>query len=285
MMHPSFQACSIVFTPEKMRQRDHNTTHLYQEDDGGNRVEMGPLQLALQARHQLELFCTQPLVLDFLSRSFTRGLPGLDASESGTEEADEVKIYRRNLSVQASSGGSENEGSEGLSQELLEVLGGPHQMFGSLTVFPGAQFILAQLVARPVFCYSVPAVRMGVDLLVYVLMLCLFAKDVLWYEGAVGLGEVVFFLYVLGAILIEINELWEGREEYMKDHWNALDVAALAFCGAAFVIRMCYPDSLWGRALYGAGVAYERVGLAVLRTLTCTMACSLMLRSRYTCME
>lgn len=161
---------------------------------------MGPLELALQARHQLELFCTQPLVLDFLSRSFTRGLPGLDASESGTQEADEVKLSRqRNLSVQAaSSGDGDNEGSEGLSQGLLEVLGGTHQMLGSLTVLPGVQFILAQLVARPVFCYSVPAVRMGVDLLVYVLMLCLFAKDVLWYEGAVGVGEMVSGAHYIG---------------------------------------------------------------------------------------
>lgn len=241
-------------------------------------MEMGPLELALQARHQLELFCTQPLVLDFLSRSFTRGLPGLDASESGTEEADEVKLSRlRNMSVQAaSSRGSDIEGSETLSQELLEVLGGPHQTFGSLTVFPGAQFILAQLVARPVFCYSVPAVRMGVDLLVYVLMICLFANSVLWYDGAVGVGEMVFFLYVLGAILVEMNELWEGREEYMKDHWNTLDVTALAFCGAAFLIRLCDPDSLWGRALYGAGVSFVLNLLATgsvlsprLRTMTC----------------
>eukprot|EP00903_Cladosiphon_okamuranus_P010230 g9689.t1 len=250
------EACSIVFTPEKMRQADHsNPTHLYHEDDEGSRVEMGPLELALQARHQLELFCTQPLVLDFLSRSFTRGLPGLYASESGTGEADEVRISRqRTVSVQAaSSGGSDLEGVESLSQELLDVLGGPHETFGSLTIFPGAQFILAQLVARPVFCYSVPAVRMGVDLLVYVLMICLFANSVLSYDGAVGVGEWVFFCYVLGAILVEINELWEGREEYMKDHWNALDVTALAFCGAAFLIRLYDPENLWGRALYGAG--------------------------------
>lgn len=233
---------------------------------------MGPLALALQARHQLELFCTQPLVLDFLSRAFTRGLPGLDASESRTQEADEVKLSRqRQVSVQvAASGSGDEEGADGLSQELLEVLGGPHQTFGSLTVLPGAQFILAQLVARPAFCYSVPAVRMGIDLLVYVLMLCLFAEYVLWYEGAVGAGEVVFFLYVLGAILVEMNELWEGREEYIKDHWNALDVTALAFCGAAFVIRMYDPDSLWGRALYGAGVDFERMSFLSLRVRSYT---------------
>ncbi|CAN0511637.1 unnamed protein product, partial [Ectocarpus sp. 8 AP-2014] len=39
----------------------------------------------------------------------------------------------------------------------------------------------------------------------------------------------------------------------MKDHWNALDVAALAFCGGAFLVRVYDPESLWGRALYCAG--------------------------------
>lgn len=55
-----------------------------------------------------------------------------------------------------------------------------------------------------------------------------------------------------GAVVIELIELWEGRDEYMKDHWNLLDVLALAFCGIAFLVRISDPDSLWGRALYGA---------------------------------
>lgn len=264
------QACSIVFAPEKMRQRGQsNPAHFYQDDSAGNRVESGPLAIALQARPQLELFCTQPLVLDFLSRSFTRGLPALDASEAGMQEADEVKLCRqRNMSVQVASS-DDRESSQGLSHELLEVLEGPHQTFGSLTFFPGAQFILAQLVARPAFCYSVPAVRMGMDLFVYVLMLLLFSKGVIWYEGDVGVGEMVFFLYVLGAILVEMNELWDGREDYMKDHWNALDVAALAFCGSAFLVRMYDPDSMWGRALYGAG------------TYLLCVSCSLLGRFRF----
>ncbi|CAN0069824.1 unnamed protein product [Scytosiphon promiscuus] len=250
-------ACSMVFTPEKTREGDQDhPSRLYQHGSEGKRVDTGPLEMALQARHQLELFCTQPLVLDFLSRAFTRGLPGLDASEAATREADEVKLCRqRNTSVQADGAGRGDgcDNSAGFSHQLQEVLEGPHQTLGSLTLFPGLQFILAQMVARPAFCYSVPAVRMSVDMIVYVLMLVLFSKEVLWYDGDVEAGEVVFFAYVLGAILVEISELWEGREEYMKDHWNALDVLALAFCGSAFLVRMCDPDSLWGRALYGAG--------------------------------
>ena len=104
-------------------------------------------------------------MLDFLSRSFTRGLPGLDASEAEAREADEVKLRRQlNTTVQAAGAGGRDggENSEEFSHELLEVLEGPHKTFGSLTLFPGAQFILAQMVARPAFCYSVPAVRMSV---------------------------------------------------------------------------------------------------------------------------
>lgn len=247
-------------------QRDQsNPAHFHQDDSAGNRVTSGPLALALQARPQLEMFCTQPLVLGFLSRAFSRGLPALDASEAGTWEADEVKLcMQRNTSVQVASS-DDRDSSEDVSKVLLEVLEGPHETFGSLTFFPGAQFILAQLVARPAFCYSVPAVRMGMDLLVYVLMLLLFSKEVLWYEGDVGVGEMIFSVYVLGAILVEINELWDGREDYMKDHWNALDVAALAFCGSAFLVRIYDPDSLWGRALYGAGVYGRRVSSCSVR--------------------
>lgn len=56
-----------------------------------------------------------------------------------------------------------------------------------------------------------------------------------------------------GAILIELMELWDDRAEYVKDHWNLLDVMAFAFCGAAFLVRVSHPDSLWGRALYAMG--------------------------------
>ena len=39
----------------------------------------------------------------------------------------------------------------------------------------------------------------------------------------------------------------------MRDHWNLLDVLALAFCLAAFLVRVFYPSNHWGRALYSFG--------------------------------
>lgn len=155
---------------------------------------MGPLEIALQGRHLLELFCTQPLVLDFMSRKFTCGLPGHWATERGMREADEVQRYQQeHMSVQQESRGT----LRGIAKEMLAVLDGTHATLGSLTHLPGAQFILTQLVTRPAFSYSVPAVRMAMALFIYLMMLALFSSHVLLYQGAVGAGEIVFFFYVL----------------------------------------------------------------------------------------
>lgn len=80
-----------------------------------------------------------------------------------------------------------------------------------------------------------------------------------------------------GAILIELMAVYDDRAEYMKDHWNVLDVLAFVFCGSAFVLRVLYPDSLWGRALYAAGAcvrasaecfAFDSAGVFEVKTAT-----------------
>lgn len=55
--------CSAVFEPE-----------LSSEDAGGF---PGPLRMALQERQHIQTFCTQPLLMDFLSRRFTHGIPSV----------------------------------------------------------------------------------------------------------------------------------------------------------------------------------------------------------------
>lgn len=188
------QACSIVFAPEKITQ---DTAHPYQlGEDGGadNLVKCGPLAIALQDRHQLELFCTQPLVLDFMFRKFTCGFPSLDAADAKMQEAQEVqRALQATLSVQD----GPDRASSDAAGDVQAVLAGPHPTFGSLTFLPGAQFIITQLVTRPGFCYSVPAVRMGMYLIVYLTMIALFGSQVLMYHGTVGAGEVIFFIYVV----------------------------------------------------------------------------------------
>lgn len=189
------KACCIVFAPEKTG--DFLYQHFHGEE--GNRVKMGPLKISLQARHQLETFCTQPLVLDFMSRKFTCGFPGLWDSEGELRDSAEFQSYRAQTWSSDDVPGEQQlqQSHQPRNDNLTDVLAGGHAAFGSVTLVPGAQFIMSQLVMRPNFCYTVPAVRMTMDLLVYLGMLVLFGSQVLLYDDAVGVGEGVFFTYVL----------------------------------------------------------------------------------------
>lgn len=55
--------CSAVFEPE------------FSSEDA--RGFPGPLRMALQERQHIQMFCTQPLLMDFLSRRFTHGIPSV----------------------------------------------------------------------------------------------------------------------------------------------------------------------------------------------------------------
>lgn len=61
------KACSAVFEPETVISSQKGT--------------MGPLGVALQRRQQMDTYCTIPLVLDFMWRKFTKGLPSLRDTE------------------------------------------------------------------------------------------------------------------------------------------------------------------------------------------------------------
>lgn len=61
------RACSAVFEPETVISSFKGT--------------QGPLTVALQKREQMETYCTVPLVLDFMSRKFWKGLPTMTDRE------------------------------------------------------------------------------------------------------------------------------------------------------------------------------------------------------------
>lgn len=61
------KACSAVFDLET--------------DISGHNGTLGPLDVALQNRQQMDTYCTTPLVLDFMWRKFTKGLPGFRDTE------------------------------------------------------------------------------------------------------------------------------------------------------------------------------------------------------------
>lgn len=178
--------------------QDKEHPYRFSDDRGSdNRVKVGPLAIALLDRHQLELFCTQPLVLDFMFRKFTCGFPSLDAAGAKMQEAQEVQRALQPSLLSVQEGADHRPSREAPAGGVFALLAGTHPTFGSLTFLPGAQFIITQLVTRPGFCYSVPAVRMGMYLMVYLAMIALFGTKVLMYSGALGAGEVVFFIYVM----------------------------------------------------------------------------------------
>ena len=68
----------------------------------------------------------------------------------------------------------------------------------SLTILPGAQFIIAGILAKPNSYYKVPASRMALDFVVYTMMLAVYSFWVLLHkDGPLTVGEIVFACYVL----------------------------------------------------------------------------------------
>lgn len=177
-------------------------------EPGPEGFKRGPLIMALEKRKQMETFCGAPIVMDFFSRRFTRGLPDLRDTRGVLGDSMELK----NLCS------SNDRGDEGLvvggreeriprfqgnAQLLLSLLSpgvlwqGAISEFPGLTILPGAQFIVAGLVAMPYRFYRVPAMRMVMDVVVYLAMLAFFSNYVLFHDdGTLAWGEIVFAVYV-----------------------------------------------------------------------------------------
>lgn len=173
------------------------------EGSAANPTGPGPLGMALRERKQMETFCTMPLVMDFLSRRFTWSLPDLgdtdgvlgDYGELLTLTTDGLVLDHEKLNCSAF---------------LVERLQGANEDKRSLTILPGAQFIAAGLVGRPNDYYRMPAMRMVLDLVVYVAMLAVFTVAVLFHaDGAVTAGEWLFLLY----IAVSLRVARQGRDK------------------------------------------------------------------------
>lgn len=216
--------CSAVFEPE------------YSSEDA--RGFPGPLWMALQERQHVQTFCTQPLLMDFLSRRFTHGLPGLRDKQNALGDRSELTNLASGDPGERLSGQQylaldeeerKKEDGRCLDRCLLldfqdkiaeEALLEPHNIIDTLlspcillqgancgglwhtavglTVLPGAQFTLAGLAAMPDQYYRVPAMRMMLDLAVYLIMLAVFSTVVLFHEdGPLTPGEIVFAFYLL----------------------------------------------------------------------------------------
>lgn len=219
--HGRMGGCSAILEPTWEGSTD--------EGPGPHRA----LRLVLQHQQQRETFCKVPLVIDFLSRTFTSGLPDLRDTSGVLHNADELRVLLEgsngvDLGV-GLSGGEPIDDTEFVSvpspyerssfyvrahPTLLgrnstlpslrspgALLQGSNVRYPSLTLLPGAQFISAGLVAKPGSYYKVPAMRMALDLVVYLFMLAVFSGVAISHDNE-GLlwGEYLFMAYVVVSV-------------------------------------------------------------------------------------
>ena len=188
----------------------------------------GPLRVAFERRQQTKSLCAVPLVMDYLSQRFTKGLPNM--RDSGRVLQDKAELIR--LAGAAVEDGHDfvigdtpdcappeiegnfpnaqlvrrpsrklNRHNSGDFKEsgLLRVwLQGANASRPSLTFLPGLQFIVAGLVAKPNSYYEVPALRMVLDFVVYIIMVSTYVVWVLLPDDEpLTIGEIVFAVYNL----------------------------------------------------------------------------------------
>ncbi|CAM9247466.1 unnamed protein product [Scytosiphon promiscuus] len=264
--------CSQVFEPEV--------------STGYSRGFLGPLRMVLQERGQMETFCTQPLIVDFLTRRFTHGLPDLldtehilgdpsevDALASGgarsgeyfslslsQQDREDELCLDRSLTIDARD--RNIDGHVMGESKVLDTLLSPCRMLQGvswnsvnpqrgLSLLPGAQFLTAGLVAMPDAYYMVPAMRMGLDFAVYLGMLTLFCAVTLSHDhGPLTTGEIVFAVYLLAGVITELRELRRNVNFYIADHWNPIDLLGLGLAAGGFITRFADRTSSLGRVLY-----------------------------------
>ena len=179
----------------------------------------GPLDMIVSEQQQLETYCKVPLVMDFMSNKFTLGLPDLvDTAgllweeyqlrflhENGLVRPDAESMRRKATNQRTYLHDDEDMGfgqnldsrmrrrigyfSRFLPLFMVALLQGSSVVwlgwsFGppTLTFLPGAQFIVANMVAAPAEYYKVPAVRMLLDFVAYVGMVAALSYFVLFHN-------------------------------------------------------------------------------------------------------
>ncbi|CBN74883.1 Transient Receptor Potential Channel [Ectocarpus siliculosus] len=151
------------------------------------------------------------------------------------------------------------------------LLQGANDRFPSLTPFPGAQFIVAGLATRPNDYFRVPAMRMVLDLVVYIGMIVALSILVLFrsqaeqshVEGSTD-EQIVFrtldwpeatcaTVFIVGGVYQEGREMARNLGRYCEDQWNALDLLSLLFLTIGLVGRVVDWKSQLGPAFYALG--------------------------------
>ncbi|CAM9524132.1 unnamed protein product, partial [Ectocarpus sp. 12 AP-2014] len=277
-----------------------------------------PLEMMLSRQQQRELFCSVPLVMDFLKRKFTLSLPRLRDPKEVLADSNEILHLSRGgvkgdvclvlewgvgVNVRKEDGHLNDEQIDETIGEAIgqaddhasskppwkhptllgsksflasfrsprALLQGANDRFPSLTPVPGAQFIVAGLAARPNDYFRVPAMRMVLDLVVYVGMIVALSTFVLFrsqaeqshVEGSTD-EQVVFrtldwpeatcaTVFIMGGVYQEGREMARNLGRYCEDQWNALDLLSLLFLTIGLVGRVVDWKSQLGPAFYALG--------------------------------
>ena len=165
--------------------------------------------MSFKRKQQMENICAVPLVMDYLSNRFTCGLPDLRDTDGVLRNEDDLRQLARI---------SDNSMSPNLCVGDPKIWGwcqGVPLEKGSsaLTVLPGAQFTIIGLLAKPRSYYRVPAMRMAMDFVVYLLMLVAFFNWVLLHEdGPMTIGESLFSFYTVVSLFYPYRRLCQIGE-------------------------------------------------------------------------
>lgn len=159
--------CTYVFDPKPMR---------------GNDGLGGPLNMILSDPQQLKTFCKVPLVMDFLSSKFMLGLPDLNDTQGVLRSNDQL-TYLRRMHTDGKPNGLVLGDAVGARLQAAEA----EDL--SMTFFPGAQFIVAGVVASPANYYQVPAMRMALDFIVYIATVAALSYFVYFHTAAGSMLE------------------------------------------------------------------------------------------------
>lgn len=163
----------------------------------------GPLTLMFEKGETRDTYSSVPLIIDFMSYRFTQGLPDLRDTYGVVKDRKEHGADANKAKVLSPIDWFTIKG-------FRKILRGDDAEVPSLTMLPGAQYVVAGLVGRPNDFYEVPAMRLALDFVVYVAMATALSFLVLFQrrEGALSWEEGAF-----GTVFILVSRWREAKEE------------------------------------------------------------------------
>ncbi|CAM9221663.1 unnamed protein product, partial [Laminaria digitata] len=224
----------------------------------------GPLMLALQEGQFTETICVSPLVFEYMSHKFISGLPMPWDSEdhiTSTYDRQRGSFSDTDGMVAASGLGRLMQGLRRSSQGRLDRPRDWEKLLSS-TIYPGAQFVVAGVITKPMAFYKVPSIRMALDFIVHLFMLAVYTAVVLEDDdGTVSKSEIALMFHVVAEIVSEVGQMSASFHEYVQDEWNWLESISLLLLAGALFYRIGNSDGETGRALFAlsAPLVFSRV--------------------------